>query len=55
MLEAKQIHEIAQKLIDKLEKEVGATQHRIEGIALLYKLLAEADERSKDNIDSSKA
>ena len=53
-MDSKQIHEIAQSLIDKLEKEIGASQHRIEGIALLYKLLAEADERLKDSIDSSK-
>jgi len=55
MLEAKTIHEIAQALIDRLEKDAAATQHRVEGVALLYKLLAEADERSKNNINSSEA
>jgi len=40
------VHELAQKLIDRLEQEVQNNQARIEGIAMLYKAIAEADVRN---------
>lgn len=47
MMSPEEIYEIAQALIDRLEKEIGTIQARIEGIALLYSEIAEADGRKQ--------
>lgn len=48
-----EIHEIAQKLVDQMEKEIGTIQTRIEGVALLYKELAEEYVRREQQRDLS--
>ena len=59
MLKPEEIHQLSQNLIDSLEKEIEAIQRRIEGVALLYKHLAENDGRQEQkeraDIPSGKA
>ena len=43
MLTPEQIYQVAQALVDKLEKNIDEHQQRIQGIALLYQAIKDAD------------
>lgn len=47
------VHEVAQNLINQLEKSVETISGRIEGIALLYNAIREIEE--KKQLDTQKA